>query len=136
MLSTSFVPGMATSSTCGPAGMRDFLQCGWPDVRCGCATEGSMLSSQPAAASHGAQVASAASAAFAAAERALAEDATSEISDAAVQQLLTAGTRLFARKIERERRYFSPLTAGNAVTPTDAAVMVTELLQAVNLNLF
>jgi hypothetical protein len=28
------------------------------------------------------------------------------------------------------------VTAGDAVTPTDAAVMVTELLQAVNLNLF
>ena len=95
-----------------------------------------MSSSQPEPASHAAQLASAASAAFAAAERALAEDDTSEISDAAVQQLLTAGTRLFARKIERERRYFSPLTRADAVTPTDAAVMVTELLQAINLNLF
>jgi hypothetical protein len=83
-----------------------------------------------------AQFAEAASAAFAAAEQALADDTTSEISDDAVQQLLTAGTRLFARKVERERRYFSPVTAGDAVTPTDAAVMVTELLQAVNLNLF
>jgi hypothetical protein len=95
------------------------------------------MSSSPAdAASPAAQLAQAASAAFAVAEQALADDTTSEISDAAVQQLLTAGTRLFARKVERERRYFSPVTAGDAVTPTDAAVMVTELLQAVNLNLF
>ena len=61
---------------------------------------------------------------------------TAEISDDAVQQLLTAGTRLFARKVERELRYFPPLTARDAVTPTDAAVMVTELLHTVNLNLF
>jgi hypothetical protein len=95
-----------------------------------------MSSSRADATSAAAQLAQAASAAFAAAEAALADETTSEISDAAVQQLLTAGTRLFARKVERERRYFSPVTAGDAVTPTDAAVMVTELLQAVNLNLF
>jgi hypothetical protein len=95
-----------------------------------------MSSSQPEATSPAARFAAAAGAAFAAAEQALAEESTSDISDAAVQQLLTAGTRLFARKIERERRYFPPLTAPDAVTPTDAAVMVTELLQAVNLNLF
>jgi hypothetical protein len=96
-----------------------------------------MLSSQPeAAGSPAARFAVAASAALAAAEEALAQESTSDISDAAVQQLLTAGTRLFARKVERERRYFSPLTGSDSVTPTDAAVMVTELLQAVNLNLF
>lgn len=74
--------------------------------------------------------------AFAAAEQALAEASTADISDAAVQQLLTAGTRLFARKVEQERRYFLPLTAPDAATPTDAAMMVTELLRTVNLNLF
>jgi hypothetical protein len=95
-----------------------------------------MLSSRPEAASPAARLVAAAGAAFSAAEQALAEDATAEISDAAVQQLLTVGTRLFARKVERERRYFAPLTAGDAITPTDAAVMVTELLQTVNLNLF
>jgi hypothetical protein len=96
-----------------------------------------MSSSQPEpAGTPAAQFAAAASAAFAAAEQALTQETTSDISDEAVQQLLTAGTRLFARKVERERRYFPPLTASDAVTPTDAAVMVTELLQAVNLNLF
>jgi hypothetical protein len=96
-----------------------------------------MSSSPPeAAASAAARLAAAASAAFAAVEQALADESTAEISDAAVQQLLTAGTRVFARKIEREARYFSPLTADNAITPTEAAVMITELLQAVNLNLF
>jgi len=74
--------------------------------------------------------------AFAAAEQMLADASTADIADATVQQLLSAGTRLFARKIEQERRYFSPLSAADAVTPTEAAVMVTELLRAVNLNLF
>jgi hypothetical protein len=74
--------------------------------------------------------------AFAAAEQALAEERTDTVSDAAVQQLLTAGTRLFARKIELERRYFPPLTGPDAATPTDAAVMMTEMLRAVDLNLF
>jgi hypothetical protein len=74
--------------------------------------------------------------AFAAAEEALAASTTADISDVAVQQLLTAGTRLFARKVEHEQRYFMPLTAPDVATPTDAAVMVTELLRTVNLNLF
>jgi len=74
--------------------------------------------------------------AFAAAEQMLADASTADVKDATVQQLLTAGTRLFARKIEQEQRYFSPLTARDAATATEAAIMVTELLRAVNLNLF
>src|SRR6185437_4444791 len=66
----------------------------------------------------------------------LAADGTATISDQTVQDLLTAGTRLFARKVEQERRYFAPLGAPDAVTPTDAATMVTEMLHTVNLNLF
>jgi hypothetical protein len=73
--------------------------------------------------------------AFAAAEQALSADATSQVSDRAVQELLTAGIRLFARKTELERRYFSPLTPEGA-TATDAAVLMTELMRAVDLNLF
>ena len=70
------------------------------------------------------------------ADAALAADGTAAISDAAIQQLLTAGVRLFARKVELERRYFSPLTAPDAATATEAATLVTELLRAVDLNLF
>lgn len=70
------------------------------------------------------------------AERALAADATATINDETVQQLLTAATRLFAHKIENEQRYFLPLTSRDAVTPTDAAVLITEMMRAVNLNLF
>ena len=83
-----------------------------------------------------AELVAAVAAAFAAAERALAAEGTRAVPDLAVQQLITAGARLFARKIEDEQRYFSPLTAPHAVTPTEAAVLITELLRAVDLNLF
>lgn len=83
-----------------------------------------------------ARLAAAAGEALAAAERALAGEATAAVSDEAVQRLLTAGTRLFARKVEAEGRYFPPLTGHDAATATDVAVLVTEMLRAVNLNLF
>jgi hypothetical protein len=70
------------------------------------------------------------------AEAALTEGRTRAIPDAAVQALLAAGVRLFARKVEEERRHFPPIADPEAVTATDAAVTVTELLRTVNLNLF
>ena len=78
----------------------------------------------------------AAASALAAAREALILGATAQISDEALHQLFEAGTRLFARKVEEERRYFLPLSGKDAVTPTDAAVTVLELLRAVDLNLF
>ena len=82
------------------------------------------------------RLAAAASVAHALAIAALASDRTAAIPDETLQLLLTAGIRLFAAKTEHERRYFSPLTSASAVTATDAAVLVTELLRAVDLNLF
>lgn len=67
---------------------------------------------------------------------ALAGETTAAISDETVQHLLTAGLKLFAAKVEHERRYFSPVTASDVVTATEAATLVTELLRAVDLNLF
>ena len=78
----------------------------------------------------------AAAAALEAAQALLANGDTAGVSDRAVQQLLTAGTCLFARKTDEEQRYFPPLTAPDAATATDVAVTVTDLLRAVNLNLF
>jgi len=78
----------------------------------------------------------AAAAAFAAAEQVVADGATDRISDETVQRLLTAGTRLFAHKVEQERREFLPLTAPNAVTATEAVVVLSGLLRAVNLSIF
>jgi hypothetical protein len=74
--------------------------------------------------------------ALAAADRALADGSTAQVTDEAVQQLLTAGIRLFARKMELESRYFSPLTGHDAVTATEGAMLMTELMRAVDLNLF
>jgi hypothetical protein len=89
-----------------------------------------------AADSAAARLEAAAREAAAMADELLAADAVAGVSDQAVQELLAAGTRLFARKVELERRYFAPVSASDAVTPTEAAIMVTELLRTVNLNLF
>jgi hypothetical protein len=83
-----------------------------------------------------ARLQAAAGEAFAAAGETLAAGTTERIPDEAVQQLLTAGIRLIARKMEMERRYFSPLTGHDAVTATEGAMLMTELMRAVDLNLF
>ena len=81
-------------------------------------------------------IAGAAEAAWAEAQWALAEDRTAEISDHTVQQLLTAGAKLFAKKIELEDRYFDPFTAPGVTTATDVVTTVSEMLRAADLNTF
>ncbi len=71
-----------------------------------------------------------------AAEKALADGTTDQISDETVQRLLTAGTRLFANKVEMEDRFFLPFTSPEAATATDVVVVVSDMLRAVNLNTF
>ncbi len=70
------------------------------------------------------------------AEKALADGTTDRISDETVQRLLTAGTRLFANKVEMEDRFFLPFTSPEAATATDVVVTVSDMLRAVNLNTF
>ncbi len=70
------------------------------------------------------------------AEKALNDGTTDQISDEAVQRLLTAGTRLFANKVEMEDRFFLPFTSPEATTATDVVVTVSDMLRAVNLNTF
>ena len=70
------------------------------------------------------------------AEKALNDGTTEQISDETVQRLLTAGTRLFANKIEMEDRFFLPFTSPEATTATDVVVTVSDMLRAVNLNTF
>lgn len=94
-----------------------------------------MSSSTPDSAAAG-KLDAAAADALAIAEAAVAAGDTRALSDETIQRLITAGIRLFAHKVEQEGRHFSPLTGPDAVTPTDAAVTVTELLRTVNLNLF
>ena len=70
------------------------------------------------------------------AEKALNDGTTDQISDETVQRLLTAGTRLFANKVEMEDRFFLPFTSPEATTATDVVVTVSDMLRAVNLNTF
>ncbi|PPR09687.1 MAG: hypothetical protein CFH41_02393 [Alphaproteobacteria bacterium MarineAlpha11_Bin1] len=69
-------------------------------------------------------------------ERALLEGKTENIPDETVQRLLTAGTKLFANKVEMEDRYFSPYTAPGDVTATDVVMTCSDMLRAVNLSTF
>ena len=70
------------------------------------------------------------------AEAALTRGETEGISDETVQRLLTAGTRLFANKVEMEDRFFSPYTGPEAVTATDVVMTCSDMLRAVNLSTF
>ena len=70
------------------------------------------------------------------AEKALSGGTTDRISDETVQRLLTAGTKLFANKVEMEERFFLPFVSAEAATATDVVVTVSDMLRAVNLNTF
>lgn len=72
---------------------------------------------------------------WAEAQQALAESKPERFSDETVQQLMTAAMKLFAAKVEKEDRFFSPIL-GEVVTPTEVVVSVSEILKAVNLNTF
>ncbi|MBO6784050.1 MAG: hypothetical protein JJ899_12380 [Alphaproteobacteria bacterium] len=61
---------------------------------------------------------------------------TEDVSDETVQALLTAGARLYARKVDEEGRDFMPVREAGVLTATDVAVTVTALLRAADLNLF
>jgi|MEHZ01.4.fsa_nt_MEHZ011254624.1_9 hypothetical protein len=61
---------------------------------------------------------------------------TNSVSDETVQALLTAGARLYARKVDEEGRRFIPVREPETMTATDVAVTVTALLQVADLNLF
>ncbi len=81
--------------------------------------------------------AEAAQAIWEAAREAVETGETERFSEETVQQLMTAAVKLFAAKVEREDRFFSPILGpGGVVTPTDVVVTVSEILRAVNLNTF
>ena len=92
-------------------------------------------SADQAGAAHG-KLEAAARTALEVAEKALNDGTTDQISDEVVQRLLTAGTRLFANKVEMEDRFFLPFTSPEATTATDVVVTVSDMLRAVNLNTF
>lgn len=78
----------------------------------------------------------AASRALELAEQALLKGETDQISDETVQRLLTAGTKLFANKVEMEDRFFSPYANSDDVTATDVVMTCSDMLRAVNLSTF
>jgi hypothetical protein len=69
-------------------------------------------------------------------ERLMQDDAASAVADRTAQQLVTAAAKLYARKSDVEMRHFSPVVAPGAITPTDVAVLATEMMRAVDLNIF
>ena len=83
-----------------------------------------------------AELEAAAAAALAAAQRLLDQGATAKVPDLAVQQLLTAGARLYANKLELEDRYFGPFPSEESVTATDVVMNVCEMLRFADLNIF
>jgi len=75
-------------------------------------------------------------AAFSAVMTALNEGGSEKISPEAVQQLLTAGAKLYCRKLSEGDEYFGPFLAGETVTATEAVVAVAEFMRAADLNTF
>jgi hypothetical protein len=69
-----------------------------------------------------------------AAERALDSGEASAFASDELTRALTAAVRLYAAKIDAGDG-FAPV-AGGSVTPTDVVVVVSEMLRAVDLNLF
>ena len=61
---------------------------------------------------------------------------TAQVSDETVQALLTAGVRLYARKVDQEGRDFMPVRDPGKMSATDVAVTATALLKVSDLNLF
>jgi hypothetical protein len=70
-----------------------------------------------------------------AAERALAQGETAAIPSAELERVITAAIKLYAAKAEAEQALPAPVAA-ERVTPTEIVMVVTEMLRAVNLNLF
>jgi len=77
-----------------------------------------------------------AQAALAAVDSLTREDATGDVPDETAQQLLLAGVRLFARKVDREYRTIAPVPQSESLNATEVAVAVTELMRAADLNMF
>jgi hypothetical protein len=78
----------------------------------------------------------AADAVFEAAERALTDETTGDIPDEVVQKLLTAASKLYARKLDAEDRIFLPVISRQALTATEVVQTACELMRAADLNPF
>ena len=77
-----------------------------------------------------------ANAAFDAANEALNEGEVEKVSSETVQKLLTAGAKLYCRKLTEEDDYFPPFRPEDMVTATEAVVAIAEMMRAADLNTF
>ena len=77
-----------------------------------------------------------AAAAFDAALKVLSEGSTEDVSAETVQKLLTAGAKLYCRKLTEEDEYFPPFREQDVVTATEAVVAIAEMMRAADLNTF
>lgn len=75
-------------------------------------------------------------AAFDAALKVLSEGSSAEVSAETVQKLLTAGAKLYCRKLTEEDEYFPPFREQDVVTATEAVVAIAEMMRAADLNTF
>jgi len=75
-------------------------------------------------------------AAFDAAVKALGEGKTENSPVETVQKLLTAGAKLYCRKLTEEDDYFPPFRPEDVVTATDAVVAISEMMRSADLNTF
>jgi hypothetical protein len=82
------------------------------------------------------QALSTAAAAFAEmAERIVASGAASQIDSGDIARVLTMAMKLYAAKAEGAAAPAPPVSA-DALSPTDAVVVISETMRALNLNLF
>jgi hypothetical protein len=70
-----------------------------------------------------------------AAERVLASGATSQIDSGDIERVLTAAMKLYAAKAEGAATPAPPVSA-DTLSPTEAVVVISETMRALNLNLF
>ena len=77
-----------------------------------------------------------ANAAFDAANEALNDGQVEKVSSETVQKLLTAGAKLYCRKLTEEDDYFPPFRPEDMVTATEAVVAIAEMMRAADLNTF
>ncbi|MBT5047430.1 MAG: hypothetical protein HOM58_02925 [Rhodospirillaceae bacterium] len=82
------------------------------------------------------EVGQSANAAFDAALKVLTEGSSEEVSAETVQKLLTAGAKLYCRKLTEEDEYFPPFREQDVVTATEAVVAIAEMMRAADLNTF
>ena len=81
-------------------------------------------------------VAASADTALQAALKALEDGSTADVAPETVQKLLTAGAKLYCRKLTEEDDYFPPFRAEDVVTATEAVVSIAEMMRAADLNTF